>query len=127
MLVNSDHIVRILDNVKQFPEIWSKETTVVLADQKWIDSWNKAYDLSYSADWRTAWDNAQDEAIDSNNGYLTTYSAQGAILALMTWPESAKYLTMPTDQALVWGILNDDPAVVLLIPAIRILSINRLK
>ena len=122
---NSEHILRIIQDVDSRPKLWKQESKIVLIDQKWVNAWNQAYDVSYSADWRTAWDNAQDAAIDSNNDHLITYSAQGAILALMTWTESSKYLTMPADQALFLSILNEDPAFVLIFPAVKIFSINK--
>jgi hypothetical protein len=39
-------------------------------------------------------------------------------MALIAWDNSAKYLDMSSDQLKVWMHLSDDPATVLLLPAV---------
>lgn len=45
-------------------------------------------------------------------------AAWGANAALIAWDNSAKYLDISSDQLKVWMHLSDDPAAVLILPAV---------
>ena len=64
-----------------------------------------------------AWDAARGAvwgaALDAARG-----AVWGAVLALVTYDHAAKYLEMTPDQLRVWAELSEDPAAVLLIPAV---------
>jgi hypothetical protein len=45
-------------------------------------------------------------------------AARDAVLALVAYDDAAKYLDMPMDQLRVWAILSEEPAAVLLLPAV---------
>jgi hypothetical protein len=49
-------------------------------------------------------------------------SVQDAILALIAYDHSVRYLTMTADQLRVWSALSDDPACVLLLPYVSLLE-----
>ena len=44
--------------------------------------------------------------------------ARSASMALIAYDDSAKYLDMPSEQLRVWSILSEDPAAILLLPAV---------
>ena len=48
--------------------------------------------------------------------YSSYPDAWRAIVALMAWDHSAKYLEMPHEKLLVWYRVNEDPAALLLLP-----------
>ena len=142
-LPNAAHIERVIASVEEHPEAWSDAYIVAAADTAWnsaynaswdslaLDSlaWdsarNAAFDAAYDAVWDAAWDAdwdaagllARDAAWDAarNAAY---YAARGAILALIAYDDAAKYLTMPSDQLRVWAALSENPAAILLIPAV---------
>jgi len=43
-------------------------------------------------------------------------------VALIAWDHSAKYLKMTPDELRVWYALSDDPACILLLPAVMVLQ-----
>ena len=87
-LSNAPHIDRVLESVKSHFEIW---TGAMVATR--------------SAAWDAAWDAAGD-------------AAWSASMALIAYDDSAKYLDMPSEQLRVWSILSEDPAAILLLPAV---------
>jgi hypothetical protein len=64
-----------------------------------------------------ALDAARDVAFDAVQD-AALYAARSAIAALIAYDDSSKYLDMPSDHLRIWAILSEDPAAVLLIPAV---------
>ena len=95
-LPNAHHIDRVLESVKSHPEIWDA-------------AWSAARDAAWNAAWSAAFDAVQDAAL---------YAARSAIAALIAYDDSSKYLDMPGDRLRIWAILSEDPAAVLLLPAV---------
>jgi len=56
-----------------------------------------------------AWDAVDDVAWEA---------AGSAIVALIAWDDSSKWLNMPSDRLRVWHALSEDPACLLLLPAV---------
>jgi hypothetical protein len=123
-LPNAHHIDRTIESVKENPEIWSAS---------WNASWNAtmaAYDAARDAAWAAAArsaardatrDAAMDAASDATRGAAwcaAWYAAWAATAALIVYDDASKYLEMSSDQLRVWAILSEDPAAVLLLPAV---------
>jgi hypothetical protein len=45
-------------------------------------------------------------------------AARGATAALIAYDDASKYLEMPSDHLRIWAILSEDPAAILLLPAV---------
>ena len=115
-LPNAKHIDRTLASVKENPAAWDAARGAV---------WGAALDAVRGAVWDAArgypvptargavWDAALDAARRWARG-----AVWGAVLALVTYDHAAKYLEMTPDQLRVWAELSEDPAAVLLIPAV---------
>ena len=111
-LPNAAHIDRVSESVKAHPESWC-----VPRDAAWraaFDAaWSAAGDAAFDAAWRAAFDAAGDAAWEAARN-----SALDTILALVAYDDAAKYLDMPSDQLKIWAILSEEPAAVLLLPAV---------
>jgi hypothetical protein len=119
-LPNACHIDRILESVKSHPEIWSAS---------WNASWNAtmaAYDAARDAAWVAAARSAARDATRDAAMDAAMYAARDAAMnaawaataALIVYDDASKYLEMSSDQLRVWAILSEDPAAVLLLPAV---------
>jgi hypothetical protein len=115
-LPNAHHIDRVIKSVKSHPEIW---------DAAWLVARNTAPSAAWDAIWlaarNAAWSVARDSARlatwDASLG-AARGAAWGPIAALIAYDDASKYLDMPVEQLLVWAILSEDPAAVLLLPAV---------
>ena len=111
-LPNAAHIDRVLESVKSHPEVW-----VLPRTSAWDAARDAARNAARGAAWDAAWEAAWDAAYDAAWG-AAWGAARGAILALVAYDDDAKYLGMPSDQLKIWGILSEEPAAVLLLPAV---------
>jgi hypothetical protein len=113
-LPNAHHIDRIIKSAKSHPEIWDA-------------AWNAAWSAALNAAWSPATDAAlgaargvaRDVAWDAARGVVwSAAAARGATAALIAYDDASKYLEMPGDHLRIWAILSEDPAAVLLLPAV---------
>jgi hypothetical protein len=124
-LPNAHHIDWVIASVKQHTEIWDK-------------SWHAAWSITESSTRFTAQIAAriavQDPSRDSARvaAYSMTfglgvegiasleayYSARDAILALIAYNDCAVLLDMSIEQLRMWATLTEQPAAVLLLPAV---------
>ena len=112
-LPNAGHIDRVLASVKAHPEAWVEaraEAYNAARNAAYDAAWHAAYEAARGAAWDAAQDAARGAARDA---------AWGAISALIAWDDSVQYLDMPSDKLKVWAILSENPAAVLLLPAIK--------
>jgi hypothetical protein len=105
-LPNAHHIDRIIKSAKSHPEIWDA-------------AWNAAWSAALNA----AWSPATDAALGAARGVArdvawSAAAARGATAALIAYDDASKYLEMPSDHLRIWAILSEDPASVLLLPAV---------
>ena len=107
-LPNAAHIDRVITSLKEHPECWVKAWGEV-----WNMAWDMAWDMASDAARITYYDAAFNAAQDA-----AYYAARGSILALIMYDDAAKYLNMTVDQLRMWAILSEDPAAVLLLPAV---------
>jgi hypothetical protein len=84
-------------------------------------AWNPAYDATmlaaYDATMEAARDATWNAAWDAtwNAAWNATWNATAALIA---YDDASKYLEMSSDHLRFWSILIEDPAAVLLIPAV---------
>jgi hypothetical protein len=119
-LPNARHIDRVIESAESHPEIWSAS---------WNASWNAtmaAYDAARDAAWVAAARSAARDATRDAAMDAAMYAARDASMnaawaataALIVYDDASKYLEMPVDQLRFWAILSEEPASVLLLPAV---------
>jgi hypothetical protein len=119
-LPNAHHIDRVLESAKSHPEIWAaawdaaRYATMNAARDA---AWNAAMDAARDAAWNAAMDAAMYAARGAARGAAWN-AADDATVALITYDDASKYLEMPGDHLRIWAILSEDPAAVLLLPAV---------
>ena len=104
-LPNAVHIDRVLASVKAHPDVWDAARSTARSTARFA-----ARDAARSA----ARDAARDAAWST-----ARFAARDAVTALTAWDNSALYLDMPGDQLEVWYHLSEQPACLLLLPAVR--------
>jgi hypothetical protein len=114
-LPNAIHIDRVLASVTVHPEEWDDAWDRTgwhgrwHGRMGWILAWDQAWDQAYSQTWDQAWDQLRVQVRGHARGH-----ARGALLALVAYDDSAKYLNMPIDQLKMLYTLTEHPACVLL-------------
>ena len=128
-LPNSHHIDRVLESVKSYPEIWD-EAWVAFKDATRLEARDEARLAAFDATLGAARDVVRDAALyAAMNAAMNaatdaaTDAALGAVrgavaAALIAYDDSSKYLEMSSDHLRIWAILSEDPAAVLLLPAV---------
>jgi hypothetical protein len=116
-LPNAMHIDRVLASVKAHPDVWSAVDHAA-GSAAWADdrdaAWNAAGAGAVSAE------EDEDRITARNAAWNAAVSAAGdAIAALVAWDDCSQYLDMPGDQLEVWYHLSEQPACLLLLPAVR--------
>ena len=106
-LPNAAHIDRVIESSNSYPEIWSAAWSAVRSAVR---------DAARSAARSAAYNAARDAA------WLALPAARdaawSAALAFIAYDDAADYLAMPSDQLKVWATLSENPAAILLIPAV---------
>ena len=123
-LPNAAHIDRVIESSNSYPEVWDAavaEGRDAVRDAVRGAAWNAARDAVRGA----ARDAVRDAAQDAVRGaawnaawYSAWYAARGAALAFIAYDDAANYLAMPSDQLKAWAILSENPAAILLFPAV---------
>lgn len=131
-LPNAAYIDSIIESLKLHSEVWTETclTTGFLARNK---VWSGVASAALTAAWRAALSAARDAALSAALSAIrdtvryaawhTAWDARknaaiGAVVALTIYDDSAKYLDMTSDELKVWALLSEDPAAVLLLPAV---------
>jgi hypothetical protein len=123
-LPNACHIDRVIKSVNSHPKIWG-----AARDAAHNEDWYAAYVAAYGAAWiaaqGAAWIVARDAAYVAAQAaaYVAAqdaarFAARDAIAALIAYDDASKYLDMPSDHLRFWAILSEEPAAVLLLPAV---------
>jgi erythromycin esterase-like protein len=123
-LPNAHHVDRVLESAKLHPEIWESALTAPCNLAQW-NARKVAWDAAKNAIRNAARDAARDAAMvvarDAARDAAKVAAmdaAWNATTALIAWDDASKYLDMPSKQLPVWAILSEDPAAVLLLPAV---------
>ena len=120
-LPNAKHIDRILTHLEAHPEKWAAAYTAA-----WAAAWGAAQDVAHAAARGAARDAARAAARDAAWGAARNAAwgaAWNAIAALVAWDNCAHLLELTPDQLRVYSRLSDDPAAVLLLPAVIALEV----
>ena len=105
-LPNAGDIDRIIASVKAHPEAWPA-------------AWDAARDAARAAAWDAARDAACVAAWAAASARAAAYNATSdSILALIAYDDAARYLEMPSHELKIWAELSEEPAAVLLLPAV---------
>ena len=111
-LPNAVHIDRVLASVKAHPDVWGAARDAARF-AAWSDARDAAWWVSLAAGdaariaaRNAAWDAAK-------------YAAGDAMVALIAWDDSSQYLSMTSEQLKMWYHLTEQPACLLLLPAVR--------
>lgn len=106
-LPNAAHIDRVLASVKSHPKAWTAARDAARY-AAWDAAWRAARYAARDEAWRAAW-LKRDAARDT---------AWSAVAALIAWDQSAKFLDMTPDELKMWQALSEDPAAILILPAV---------
>ena len=124
-LPNAKHIDRVLESIKTNHErwiaVWDAVIREAIQDETWYAAREAArcaaLDAAWYADrnvaWDAAWDASWNAASDSSWN-----AVRDTLIALIAYDHASKYLQMKPDQLRAWALLSEDPAAVLLIPAV---------
>ena len=111
-LPNAAHIDRVIESSNSYPEVWDAAVAEgrdavrdAVRGAAWNAAWYSAWYAARGAAWNAAW-------------YSAWYAARGAALAFIAYDDAANYLAMPSDQLKAWAILSENPAAILLFPAV---------
>ena len=113
-LPNATHIDRILASVKSHPNVWKAAGEAASWDAARDRAWTAAGE---AASWDAARDAARTAALDAAR-YAAWTAARTAIAALVAWDNSAKFLDMTSNELKMWAALSEDPAAILMLPAV---------
>jgi len=115
-LPNAGHIYRVIASAKAHPEFWGAARVaardaarVAARDAARVAAWNAVENAA-----RNVVENAARHAA----GNVVVYAAYDAIAALVAYDDCAQYLGMTSDQLKMWAILSEEPAAILLLPAV---------
>ena len=120
-LPNAVHIDRVLASVKAHPDVWSAAGSAA-GSAAWADARDAAWSAAVSA---TVSAEEDEDRITARNtawnapGSAAVSAAGDAIAALVAWDDCAPYLDMPSEQLEIWYHLSEQPACLLLLPAVR--------
>jgi C-terminal processing protease CtpA/Prc len=125
-LPNKIHIDQVLVDLKNHANLFTrvrKQAWNQAWQQAWKQAWNQARDQARDQVYDQARDQAHIQAWEQVYDQLyvhardqTYYVATNALLALIAYDDASKYLTIPIDQAMVYGELVDDNQYILLKP-----------
>jgi len=131
-LPNAAHIDRIIVdlalNTKNWAEVWPSTCNECqqVASKIWVVR-NAFRDAALSALNTLAWSsdgNTARSSVRSSDNQAAVGAARYPITALIAWPESAEYLSLPRDQVQVMAALGDQRAI-LMLPAVMAFAKSR--
>jgi hypothetical protein len=127
-LPNAKHIDNVIMSFKNNPDPWAmawdityNPARMAACDAAWHAARNAARDAARNAAriaaWHAAWHAARNAA--RNAAYRAALNAaHNAIMALIAYDDSTKYLDMSSEILKTWAIITEDPAAFLLFPAV---------
>jgi hypothetical protein len=126
-LPNASHIDRIIESIKTYPEIWTAVSCVAY-DAAEVEAWSAARAAAFAAVRAAAFAAAREAGLVEAwyADFPFEFSAGGAardafldaVLALLAYDDSDKYLAYTPDQLKLWAVLSEEPAALLLLPAV---------
>jgi hypothetical protein len=125
-LPNAAHIDRVISLMKKHPGVWSEAwvaagyaTENAVREMTWEVTFHRAHDMDRVDVWTAAKETAYNATYNAaRDALLAWYAARDALLALVVYDNSAKYLDTTSDKLSVWAMLSEEPESVLLLPAV---------
>lgn len=133
-LPNARHIDWVIQSVRQYPDQWDQARYAVQGrgmgtlrrlayDAAWsagkVAGRNRIQSSAYEAVcWRDKWSSEETLLNRMKSGAGAWAAAGGATLALISYDDCAHLLDTPSEQLLTWAMLSEQPAAVLLLPAV---------
>ncbi len=111
-LPNARYIDWVLASLKQHPDIWTSAPADA-AQAAWDAARDAAQRSARKAAWHAAWYGARDAEWGAARD-----AAQNVILALIAYDDCAHLLNMSSEQLKTWAALSENPAAILLLPAV---------
>jgi hypothetical protein len=112
-LPNATLIDRIISSVKGCPLNW------IAARRARDEAYNAAFNAAFNAPaWGAVMGAVMDAAFNAAFNAAAWGAVRDAILALIVYPDSARFLDMTPDELRVWIALSEDPCAILLLPAV---------
>ena len=123
-LPNAQHIDWVISSLRTHSREWGEgwnETWTASLIEDWEGAWDSAHKATWDAGWSAArdagWNAARDAARDA--GWNAALNAiVGTITALVAYDHAGKYFDMPSDQVRFWAVLSEEPAAILMLPAV---------
>lgn len=118
-LPNARHIDRVLESLKSHSEIWAAARDSATGFDR-PTAWSAGRSASFNAGRHLEWDAAYAAtwSVTRETDWSAGDAAWDSVTSLIAYDYSANYLDMPSDQLRVWAIISEDPAAILLLPAI---------
>ena len=122
-LPNARHIDWVIQSVKDNPREWNKAWDDARAwNSAYYPAWDAVWGTTYHAAWHAArdaaWNAARDAAWNAARD-AEYYPARDAMLALVAYDDSAKYLSLDFAELKCIVDSTRHPAAVLLLPAVK--------
>tara|TARA_R110000868_G_scaffold158737_1_gene387099 strand:- start:391 stop:759 length:369 start_codon:yes stop_codon:yes gene_type:complete len=111
-LPNARHIDRVLAHVQANPEKWDVGWHAARR-VAWYGAWDVARAGARGQAWHAAIDASRIAVSDSAKA-----AARDAMLALIAYDDSARYLEYTPEELRVWSALSEDSGAMLLLPAV---------
>jgi hypothetical protein len=121
-LPNARHIDWVLASLTTHTEIWA--ATRGAYEMALGATESSALDVTLRAAWDAAWDAAKGAtraaAYDAARATRAAAydAARNVTLALIAYDDCAHLLDMPSEQLKAWAVLSENPAAILLLPAV---------
>jgi hypothetical protein len=124
-LPNAKHIDRVLASVKTHPEVWGAFRVVSHELSTIFDSVrDKAWHAIRAKEWSAAWNAVQNTVLDATreqSNFLLSHarvSAWFVLTALVAYDDCEWMLGISSEKLRVWSELTQNPAAILLLPAV---------
>jgi hypothetical protein len=112
-LPNAEHIDWVIASVEHHLEVWAATRGAAAPwEAAWDTTWETTSDTTCNA-----WNAARDAVLGVAD-VVAWSAARGAILALIVYDDCAHLLNMPSEKLKTWVVLSEQPAAVLLLPAV---------
>ncbi len=116
-LPNAKHIDRVLQSANQYPDIWR---------EIWFAARSSIPDTTWNVAWSEAWlamigagvTQIVKHVCNNDHEMLGKGLARSSLLTLITYDDCEQYLSMTSEELRLWSLLSNNPAAILLLPAV---------
>lgn len=118
-LPNAPYIDRVIETLKSHPGIWYAARDSATGFDR-PTAWSAGRSASFNAGRHLEWDAAYAAtwSVTRETDWSAGDAAWDSVTSLIAYDYSANYLDMPSEKLRMWAILSEDPAAILLLPAV---------